>query len=408
MSAPSDLGAVAASWPPASLAGAAPRRAAAVALLLGVTFGQRFCFPYGTFQIPVAVPVAYLALLLLLVSGRLRISTVGLALYAAAVTAMIVTLYIGKDWFSPFSFWYLIVLYFVYVFSAETTLAEYLGDLEFYQRILIVLAVIALLQFAEQVASGGTFSIFAYISPDYWLAGYNTRPTLSYGSAFHKANAQFFLEPSFLSQFMAVGIIIELLYFGRWRRIALYGAAIFASFSGTGMVLLLLFGAAALIRAKRYEFFYAVPVLLLLLVLFRDNSYVTAITGRVGEFDSQQTSAFMRFIAPNEALIEAIGSDFRAFMFGKGPGAVEHLNRSLDFISNFPVTHKLLIEYGILGFLPFMAFVIHRFFADARSYLLSAALFVMYLFLSGSLLQPHTIYLFYALSIMAPRSAYET
>src|SRR6185312_6085509 len=104
MSAPSDLGAVAASWPPASLAGAAPRRAAAVALLL-----------------------AYLALLLLLVSGRLRISTVGLALYAAAVTAMIVTLYIGKDWFSPFSFWYLIVLYFVYVFSAETTLAEYLG-----------------------------------------------------------------------------------------------------------------------------------------------------------------------------------------------------------------------------------------------------------------------------------------
>src|SRR6185437_11792830 len=121
--------------------------------------------------------------------------------------------------------------------------------------------------------------------------------------------------------------------------------------------------------------------LLLLLVLFRDNSYVTAITGRVGEFDSQQTSAFMRFIAPNEALIEAIGSDFKAFMFGKGPGAVEHLNRSLDFIANFPVTHKLLIEYGMLGFLPFMAFVIHRFFAGARSYLLSAALFVMYLVL---------------------------
>src|SRR5690349_12759611 len=83
-------------------AGAAARRAAVAILLLGVTFGQRFCFPYGTFQIPLAVPIAYLALGLLLVSGRLRISTGGLVLYALAIAAMISTLYVGKDSFSPF------------------------------------------------------------------------------------------------------------------------------------------------------------------------------------------------------------------------------------------------------------------------------------------------------------------
>ena len=41
-------------------------------------------------------------------------------------------------------------------------------------------------------------------------------------------------------------------------------------------------------------------------------------------------------------------------------------------------------------------------FAAPRSRVLAGALFVMYLFLSGSLLQPHTIYLFYVLSILFP------
>ncbi|HZS83869.1 MAG TPA: hypothetical protein VFA50_13425 [Stellaceae bacterium] len=400
-------GALAPAWQPARPTGALARRSAVLLLLLGVTFGQRFCFPLGTFQISIVVPLAYLAIYLLLASGQLRINTIAIVLYAATITAMIATLYIGKANFSPFSFWYLIVLYFVYIFSVDVPLGEYLDDLEIFQKLLLILAGIAFLQFAEQLLSGATFSIFAYIPHDYWLFGYNTRPTIAYESMFHKANAEFFLEPSFLSQYMAIGIIIEMLYFARWRRIAVYAAAIFTSFSGTGMVLLALFAIAAIVRSKRYEFLYAVPILVFLYIVFQDNPYVTAITGRVNEFDSENSSAFVRFIGPNEALAELIYPDFLAFLVGKGPGAVDHLGRSLDFVSNFPVMHKVLIEYGIVGFVPFMTFITYRFFAAARSRLLAAALFIMYLFLSGSLLQPHTIYLFYVLTIMMPRTEME-
>jgi hypothetical protein len=65
--------------------------------------------------------------------------------------------------------------------------------------------------------------------------------------------------------------------------------------------------------------------------------------------------------------------------------------------------HKLLIEYGMLGLVPFMAFATYRFFAMPRSRVLAGALFVMYLFLSGSLLQPHTIFLFLVLAILFPK-----
>jgi hypothetical protein len=389
--------------------GTLARTAAVWLLLLGVTIGQRFCVPFGTSQIPISAFIAYAALYLLLTSGRARVNATALILYGAVIVSLVVTLFFGKVFFSTFSFFYLILLYFVYLFSTDVTRSEYLGYLKIYQNLMIGLAIIALAQFVEQLTLHTTMSLFDLVPENFQLIGYNTRPTLFYGSAFYKANADFFLEPSFLSQYMAVAIIIEILFFGSWKRIALYGAAIFVSFSGTGMVLLLLFAVATVIRTRRWAMLYPLPFLVILLVIFQDNQFVTAIVGRLGEFDDTNTSAFMRFIGPNEVLTSILGPDFGAFLVGRGPGFVEDLNRGmLGAPVNFPVIHKMLLEYGIVGTLPFMAFILHRFFAGSRSKLLSAAALLMYLFLSGSLLQPHTIFLFYVLVILMPMQAGET
>ncbi|MBV8653749.1 MAG: hypothetical protein JO255_19970, partial [Alphaproteobacteria bacterium] len=280
---------------------------------------------------------------------------------------------------------------------------EYLSHLGIFQTLLVGLAVIALAQLACELAGVAVPTLFDYLPQDFWLIGYNTRPTLGYTSGFHKSNAEFFLEPSFLSQYMALGIIIEILYFGKWWRIALYGLAIFASFSGTGMVLLILFGAFCVIKARRYELLFVLPVLLIVYLAVQDNPYVTAITGRLDEFSDDSSSAFVRFIGPNQALADLIFPSFTYFLVGRGPGVADTLGRGLDYISNFPVMHKLLIEYGMFGLVPFMAFVTYRFFGMPRSRVLAGALFVMYLFLSGSLLQPHTIFLFLVLAVLFPK-----
>jgi hypothetical protein len=398
-----------------SFTAAAPRSDAAqrlcgagvVALLLAVTFGQRFCFPLGTFQIPIAAPVAFLSLWLFFISGRVRINTVSLLLYALAVSCLILTLFFGKIWFSPFSLFYLLLLYVVYVFSIDVPRENYLRYVNVFQTLMIAMAVIAMAQFAEQLTTGTRMTMFDYIPDQFWMRGYNTRPTLGYESHFYKANAEFFLEPSFLSQYMAIAVINELLFFGRWRRMALYGAAIFCSFSGTGMVLLALFALVSVIKAKRYELLYPVPLLLILFLVFQDNPYVMAITGRITEINDEASSAYIRFGAPNEALADVVFGHFGTFLVGRGPGAVDQISNQIGVIANYPVFHKLMIEYGLVGTLPFLSFIIYCAFAQPRSRILSAALLVMYLVLSGSLLQPHTIYLFYLMAIAMPRRAEE-
>lgn len=407
-----DIGAIQADMAAARAArsGTMGRTAAVWLLLFGVTFGQRFGVPFGpTSQVPISAFLAYGALYLLLTSGRARINATALILYGAVVTCLVVTLFFGKVFFSSFSFFYLILLYFVYLFSTDVTRSEYLSYLKIFQNLMIAMAFIALAQFVEQLTVHTTMSLFDFVPENFQIVGYNTRPTLYYGSTFYKANADFFLEPSFLSQYMALAIIIEILFFGSWKRIALYAAAIFASFSGTGMVLLLLFAVLTVIRTKRWGMLFPLPFLLILLVIFKDNQFVAAIFDRVGEFDDKNTSAFMRFIGPNEVLTSILGPDFGAFLVGKGPGFVEELNRgALGLPVNFPVIHKMLLEYGIIGTVPFLAFIVTRFFAGSRSKLLSGAVLLMYLFLSGSLLQAHTIYLFYVLVIMMPMQENET
>jgi hypothetical protein len=374
-----------------------------VLLLLAVTFLQRVAVPLGTFQIPLSVPIAYLALVVFFMSGRVRVNTIGFLLYAAAIFLMIVTMYAEKAWFSPFSFFYLAGLYVIYLFSIDVDRPQYLRCLEIYQKFMIVMALIAILQFVEQVTTHTMFSLFDWLPDQFWLRGYNTRPTLGYGSEFHKANGEFFLEPSFLSQYLAVAIIIEILFFGRWKRMALYGMAMFCSFSGTGMILLAVFAVVSVIKARRYELLYPVPLLLIALFFLQDNPYVEAITGRVGEFGAQGSSASVRFETPNTALLDFITHDFTAFLIGKGPGIVDQLGIIRHYgQANYPALHKLLIEYGLIGTAPFMAFIVWSFFARPRSRVLAGAFFIMYMLLSGSLLQPHTIYLFYVLGILMP------
>lgn len=305
------------------------RTAGFALLILSVTFGQRLCFPFSDMQIPIAAPLAYVSLALFIVSGLARIDAIGLVLYAASITAMIATFLSPKLWFSIFSFVYLAGLYFVWLFSVDVDRDTYKRYLMLYQRVMLVMAVIALAQFAEQLTTQTRFSLFEYVPKGYWIEGYNTRPTLGWGSNFHKSNGEFFLEPSFLSQFLAVAVIIEILFFGSWPRIALYGAGIFCSFSGTGMLLLVIFGIATIVKARRYELLYPAPLLFILYLLVYDNEYVTAITGRLGEFGAEGSSAQIRFETPNEALFDLVNRDFTGFLIGRGPGVVDQLGEPL-------------------------------------------------------------------------------
>jgi hypothetical protein len=65
-----------------------------------------------------------------------------------------------------------------------------------------------------------------------------------------------------------------------------------------------------------------------------------------------------------------------------------------------PTWAKLFFEYGLVGFVPFSAFVVACFFADSPSRWLSAALFVDYVLLGGNLVNPRLHPLILVLAIL--------
>jgi hypothetical protein len=107
---------------------------------------------------------------------------------------------------------------------------------------------------------------------------------------------------------------------------------------------------------------------------------------RVGEFGATRSSAFARFISPFYLFDEYIFDNSRSVLFGLGPGSIE------TFFNNFytdvfdPTWGKLLFEYGLVGSLPFAAFILSCFFLDTRTRWLSGALFINYLIMGGYLL----------------------
>ena len=105
-------------------------------------------------------------------------------------------------------------------------------------RLLGIVAVAGLLQFAAQFAGLRLFA-FAGFVPDPWLieSGYNLAIPTGIGDVL-KSNGFFLVEPSVFSQFMAIGLIIEVLAFRRPLQLALFVGGLVLSFSGTGWIVL--------------------------------------------------------------------------------------------------------------------------------------------------------------------------
>jgi hypothetical protein len=383
-----------------------PRRFAAVmvgcfVLLFGVTYLQRFGYVIDELtQIPASIGTTALALGIFYVSGLFTVSATRLMLFALASAAIILSLFVSLPLsFSIFSLLYLFILYTPYVFTCELDEEEYKAVLRLFQNLLLPLVVITFAQFATTMAGKTWFDPMDLLPQKMVLTGFNTHPPMGYGSPIIRPNGEFFLEPSFVSQWMALGVLIEVMFFRRWMRIALYAGAIVASLSGTGFMMLAFF---LIWMAVAYRQWSLLAVGLVAAVgLFMLGDFVPVIgdlLSRATEFREEQSSSFMRFVGPIVAIGDSLGDSLQNWLGGLGPGAAKQLDFG-SYVMNPFVVSKLMIEEGLIGCIPFVAFATYCFFSRPFRAPLAGALYLMYMVLSGSLQQPHTVYLFLALSV---------
>lgn len=299
------------------------------------------------------------------------------------------------------SLFYLILIYFILCFNLNFEGEEIKSVKKSFTIIFTIVAVIAIFQFIIQFFGGEFLDIFHLIPNSMKISGFNNSYPIVYGNRIMKSNGMFCLEPSFLSQFMAVAIFLELKNEKiNFYRIALYVFAIICSFAGTG-ILLLLFVIPFFFKTSIKNKIIILVVVMITIIFLLNFEYTNLIVSRVFEFGLDNSSANIRFINPYKVVFEL---DFKHLMFGNGAGSTGEVE-NIGLSYNLNALTKVMFEYGLLSSLLFIALVLLIFFKKGIS-VYSIVLLSMYLFLGGNLLQPSIIFVIFVLNECSENNLY--
>lgn len=378
-------------------------------LVLAIITTQRIGVPIGGYRLPVLLPAAYVVLGVGFLRGWLVVQRTRLFGYLLAMVAITVTVVITlarlaavPDGFMPSitSAAYVAFLYLPFTVVRSAKGGPSRSPLATYQSVMAFFAVVAIGQMAVQLVGLGAVARWDPLPSHLALADFHYLNPLQYGSRFIKPNGYVFVEPSTLSQYLAVAAVVEIAVFRRMANVVLYLVAILVTFSGTG---LMLFGVGALVVASsqmQRGRLIVREVLLMLgvlatLALFAVSPLATYTLRRVAEFSNPHASGYIRFVAPYAAL-GAWASDGEV-VFGAGPG---YASVSVDAggmaLATPPV--KLLVEYGVVGAACFGLFLLITVLTTREDLALLAVLLVSYLVLGGSLLRTDKVLLWWILA----------
>ncbi len=373
-------------------------------LLFGEVFLQRLAVPVGSTQVPLMLPGVLVGAVVLLAWGDLAANMGRTRAYliamAACVSAASVVFIRGLDDNSLTSLLLLVVTYapFCYGLRADVSATLFPRVLDRFAIMTEVLAGLAVAQFGLQLAGWHYRDIIGGIlPPDLVMRNFNTSYPVAYGSNLFKANAFVCLEPSFCSQFLAIGLVVSVLRGVRWWRLLLLVVAILATVSGTGVILL----AAALVllavhKGPRFAITAATGLALVVtIVSFTPAADVFA--ERATETSTSSSSGSLRFVQPYTRTFDRLGGDPLTVLFGSGPGwsdrDADQFMHNTGLPLNYAMLPKLVLEYGLVGGTAFLALVVLAFARGSPSFVLSGAVLVFFTVLSSSLLSPVVVYL---------------
>lgn len=370
-----------------TIAGRLPEIAPLIVVLVGCIVLQRLALPMmgGAFGLSFVIGLAVAAWGLL--RGFLIIEPVRFVLFVVTVAAILLSRVLSDQPFSVLSLLMLLTLYAPFILIMPLPHGAYRRLLSAFQTVAAVVAGCGLVQFAVQFVAGQAwmFPLDRLLPAALFVPDFNL--VIEMGNGITKSTGLWLLEPSIFSQLMAIAILIELRWFGRPSMLALFGAGIFLAFSGTGLLLLAALLPVVLI-ARGIMHWLVLSVLALIGVawLLADTFPVSFFLGRLGEFGNTQSSGSMRFLGPFWASSDlfALRPDF--LISGVGPGGAFDAVADLDYGAHDASWFKLLVEYGLIGALPFAVFYGYCLFAGSPDRLLSAAFLFVVLFLGGYLL----------------------
>ncbi len=381
--------------------GAALTRGTWFVLLIAITVLQRFGLNFGSYSLNAGLPAVYGLLVVAAFSGVLVVSRARLVLFTICAGLAMLSTLANETTASGSSLLLLLAIYlpFVFVLSPRTDLTRERVTQAF-SNLALVCAIAGIAQFYAQfvVHADWLFDFTRFVpvalrGPE----GFNTAIPIG---VLYKSNGFLFREPSGFSFMMALALMVECLARRRAWRIACFVLALLLSYSGTGLLALII---GMLLPPSRKTLARAVLALGaagLLFWLLDDALNLSFTLNRLGEFDSERSSGYIRYIAPLRLLADGVRADPASLWLGHGPGTIFRAQTGYEF--HDPTWAKLIFEYGVLGFVAFVslfASILVTLEAPAR---IRIMLFAAWLVMGGHLLSPEQNFLTLALVGLVP------
>jgi hypothetical protein len=352
--------------------------------LIGASFLSKFAFPpFGAQGIGISLFLVWAAVIAGAVSGCTCIEPRRLALFFMLVGCLGLIQLLQPDSFSPLSFLLLAAVHLPY---AVTLPHSDDGDrvVRFFLRIATVLAVLGIAQYGLEffVNPRFLFPIENFVPNTFIVQHFNHQAAMEYGSHEYRANGVFMLEPSFYSQLLAVAIIAELCTQGRITRLAIFGLALVASYSGTGIVVLAICLPLCLVSQRRWGLLLAGMLGLVGIIVVHEYVHAFAILSRVGEFSSTHSSGYSRFVGGFYLFDQFLWHDPWRALFGYGAGSFTNYAARAHYPADEIALSKMVLEFGLVGATAYFGFLFCCLFYSPAPRVLTLAVAITY-FMGG-------------------------
>ncbi|WP_150125943.1 hypothetical protein [Brevundimonas sp. LM2] len=274
-------------------------------------------------------------------------------------------------------------VYSIFIFSVPLSKGAYGKILDNIVLLGAIAAGLVYMDWAVQLVGMEMPSMHSILPEQFRFFNYIYIQPIEWGSPWYKPNGYFFLETSFVSQFTATALVIEICRRQRLLYLAVTASGLLLSFGGTGLALLAL--------SLPVVFFYVRPRLLLIGIMMLPLLFGVALKAglvdnietRTGEFSQEGKSGNQRFTKQGEVIAATLMGPTREALVGIGPGRMpQRLN-----LLWIPAT-KVLVEYGLFVSVLFWVFYFYSIFGRGVPIFASWVVAMQYLFLNGSFLVP--------------------
>ncbi len=354
------------------------------ALFVVLVLLEKIALPLGSGFVELSLPAFYVGLAFLGWRGRLGLSLERMVLFLLFAFAAVLSSLLSQTEFSVGSLLLVLVLYAPYALDLRVSPETYLKAMGFFVNLMVFAAFLALAQQLIQVTLGPNAwpSMDVLLPKQVLLPQFVYLQPIKYGSALMKPNAFFFLEVSFLAQFLALALMVEFLYFRRVWRLALFGLTILLTFAGTGLLLVLVCAPLVVSKLNRRTLLIMGAVTVVTIVLALQFGWYDLVSHRLTEYQRADSSSNHRFVAPVLELLRVMHNR-NILVTGEGAGSIQE---TLDF-TWWPVA-KLMVEYGLLTTVSFFVYLSVSIFRRAPNVRLGVAVLVFFNFLGGGLATP--------------------